>query len=132
MKYFLRIVLILSLTGVVVVFFVLDPEKYVIFPKCTFHSLTGYYCPGCGSQRAIHNLLHLNFAGVVGNNLLFLPAFLLVFYHYVHRPLNSKFKFKLPNLLYYKLTPWILFGIIILFWALRNIPVYPFTLLAPD
>lgn len=27
-------------------------------PKCTFRLLTGYDCPGCGSQRAFHALLH--------------------------------------------------------------------------
>lgn len=27
-------------------------------PKCTFKFLTGYDCPGCGSQRMLHALLH--------------------------------------------------------------------------
>ena len=27
-------------------------------PPCTLHSLTGYYCPGCGGTRAIMALLH--------------------------------------------------------------------------
>lgn len=27
-------------------------------PKCMFRLLTGYDCPGCGSQRALHALLH--------------------------------------------------------------------------
>ena len=27
-------------------------------PKCTFKLITGYDCPGCGAQRAIHALLH--------------------------------------------------------------------------
>lgn len=26
--------------------------------KCTFKLLTGYDCPGCGSQRALHAMLH--------------------------------------------------------------------------
>lgn len=25
---------------------------------CLFHSLTGYYCPGCGGTRAVTSLLH--------------------------------------------------------------------------
>lgn len=29
-----------------------------MFPKCPFKVLTGLQCPGCGSQRAIHALLH--------------------------------------------------------------------------
>ena len=31
-------------------------------PKCIFKMLTGYDCPGCGSQRALHALLHGNIA----------------------------------------------------------------------
>lgn len=26
-------------------------------PSCVFHRLTGYDCPGCGTQRAVHALL---------------------------------------------------------------------------
>lgn len=28
------------------------------FPRCPFLTLTGWQCPGCGSQRAAHALLH--------------------------------------------------------------------------
>lgn len=31
-------------------------------PKCMFKLLTGWDCPGCGSQRAFHAILHGNFA----------------------------------------------------------------------
>lgn len=27
-------------------------------PRCLLRSLTGYDCPGCGTQRALHALLH--------------------------------------------------------------------------
>ena len=127
-----RLVLLMILIGLAIVFYFLNPVEYVIFPKCIFHSVTGYHCPGCGSQRAIHSLLHLNLAGVVGNNFLFLPAVLLIIYHYMHSFLNTKFKWKLPNIFYYKSTPWVLFVIVILFWILRNLPFYPFTILAPN
>ena len=39
---------------------VFDPATSGIFPPCPFHYLTGLYCPGCGSLRAIHHLLHGN------------------------------------------------------------------------
>ncbi|HPF50333.1 MAG TPA: DUF2752 domain-containing protein [Draconibacterium sp.] len=124
-------ILLLFILGVAVLFFVLDPVQQEIFPKCAFHSLTGGYCPGCGSQRALHSLLHLDFAGVVSYNFLFLPAALLILYHYTHRFLNRLFKWKLPNLLYLKNTPWVILTVVIAFWILRNLPWYPFNVLAP-
>src|SRR5467141_5185253 len=30
------------------------------FPKCPFRMITGWQCPGCGSTRALYQLLHLN------------------------------------------------------------------------
>ena len=131
MKKILNIILLLLIVGVAVVFFVLDPNKHEIFPKCMFHSLTGAYCPGCGSQRALHSLLHFDIAGVISYNFLFLPATLLIVYHYAHSILNKVFNWKLPNLFYMKYTPWVIFTVVIVFWIFRNLPWYPFSVLAP-
>jgi|SRR5690606_2941046 len=123
--------LLIALVALAVLFFVLDPAEHSLFPQCLIYSSTGYYCPGCGSQRAIHSLLHGNMAGVVQNNFLFLPAALAIGYHYIHPGLNRKFNWKLPNIFYMKNTPWVIFAIILLFWLLRNLPTYPFSVLAP-
>jgi hypothetical protein len=37
-----------------------DPDKCSFYPICLFHSTTGLLCPGCGSLRALHQLLHGN------------------------------------------------------------------------
>ncbi|WP_347839064.1 DUF2752 domain-containing protein [uncultured Draconibacterium sp.] len=131
MKKSVNIILLLLIAGVAVLFFLLDPSKHEIFPTCLFYSLTGGYCPGCGSQRALHSLLHFNIAGVISYNFLFLPAALLILYHYVHPLLNKMLGWKLPNLFYKKQTPWIIFVVVILFWIARNLPFYPFNVLAP-
>lgn len=34
-----------------------DPQTTPM-PQCVFRRLTGWQCPGCGSQRALHALLH--------------------------------------------------------------------------
>ena len=45
-----------------VMYGLLDPARHALFPKCPFLMLTGgLRCPGCGSQRAVHALLHLEF-----------------------------------------------------------------------
>lgn len=35
-----------------------DPVKYAWMPKCPFRLLTGWSCPACGLQRAVHALAH--------------------------------------------------------------------------
>ena len=132
MKRIINTGLLICFAGLAILFFVLDPAKHDLFPRCLFNSMTGYYCPGCGSQRAVHSLLHLDFAGVVSQNFLFIPAFLLILYHYSHPVLNGNFNWKLPNIFYFKSTPWIIFAVVIIFWIARNIPFYPFSVLAPN
>lgn len=129
MKKIINLLFLFAIIGVAVLFFILDPNKNELFPRCLFHSLTGGYCPGCGSQRALHSLLHFDIAGVVRYNFLFLPASLLIVYHYSHSLLNGILNWKLPNLLYQKNTPWVILVIVVLFWIARNLA--PFSVLAP-
>jgi hypothetical protein len=55
--------------GLFLVYFILDPSDG-LFPKCPFYWLTGYKCPGCGSQRAVHELLHFNITAAFRQNAL--------------------------------------------------------------
>ena len=60
------------------IYFTFDPEQPgSFFPRCMFLTITGYKCPGCGSQRAIHALLHADIATALKHNaalLIFIPA----------------------------------------------------------
>jgi len=40
------------------VLFCFDPNRYHFYPLCFFHRATGLLCAGCGSLRALHQLLH--------------------------------------------------------------------------
>ena len=128
---YLKWFLLLVAVGIVFLFFMLDPEKSVLFPRCPFNLITGWYCPGCGSQRAIHSFLHLHFRDAVSYNFLVFPAAFLILYHYIYGWLNRKFRWKLPNILYMKSTPWIILGVVIVFWIVRNIPFEPFSWFSP-
>ncbi|MDR1340336.1 MAG: DUF2752 domain-containing protein [Prevotellaceae bacterium] len=55
-----RLTIAVSCLIVLVVLFFVNPEHTVWLPKCLFHQLTGLQCPACGTQRAMHQLLHLN------------------------------------------------------------------------
>ncbi|PIF05899.1 MAG: hypothetical protein CSA36_04395 [Draconibacterium sp.] len=129
MRRTINLVLLFGIIGLAILFFILDPTKNALFPKCTFHSLTGYYCPGCGSQRALHSLLHLDIAGVTHYNFLFIPALLIIIYHYTRPLLNNFFHWKLPNIFYFRQTPWIILAVVVIFSILRNLA--PFHFFAP-
>ena len=52
-----------------------DPSSAGFYPPCLFHSLTGLQCPGCGTTRALHHLLHGDVAGAFRlNAMLFVVA----------------------------------------------------------
>lgn len=50
--------------GLLVIGF-LDPA---LWPKCPIHLATGFWCPGCGGQRAVSQLLQGNVAGAIDQN----------------------------------------------------------------
>jgi hypothetical protein len=35
-----------------------NPSTSNLFPPCVFRAITGWLCPGCGSARAIHAMMH--------------------------------------------------------------------------
>lgn len=116
---------------VAILYFFINPSA-AFFPKCPIYITTRYYCPGCGSQRALHDFLHLNIKGVLGHNILFLFGILILIYDITIKILNKYFHKSIRNLLNHKKTPIIILVVIILFWIARNSTVYPFLLLAPD
>lgn len=49
---------------------VIDPNQAGHYPTCPFLALTGLYCPGCGSLRAVHALTHGDLTTALGLNVL--------------------------------------------------------------
>jgi hypothetical protein len=107
-----------------------DPENALFFPFCPVYALTGLYCPGCGSMRALHHLLHGDIAGALTFNPLLVIALPFLSYLFARETLPLLFGRRSS----YTLRPaliWLIIGALILFTVLRNIPVYPFSWLAP-
>lgn len=50
-----------------------DPHVSGSYGYCPFHELTGWWCPGCGGLRAVHNLTEGHVLAAVHSNLLLLP-----------------------------------------------------------
>ena len=117
-KKWIFVVIILVIMGY---YFFLNPyEQEYFFISCPFYKITGYQCSGCGSQRAFHEILHLNFREAFHQNALVLiaiPYFSLIFFTSFFQ---EKFA-KLRQLLIGKKTTLILFFIVILFGIFRNL-----------
>lgn len=63
-----RIILAITFFALAVVYALFNPAEYPLFPQCPFRQLTGLLCPGCGSQRAIHQLLNGHLLAAVRYN----------------------------------------------------------------
>jgi hypothetical protein len=59
-KQFGRAAFLFLLIGMAAFYFWFDPGQASFFPPCPFRLLTGLECPGCGSQRCLHQLAHGN------------------------------------------------------------------------
>lgn len=57
-----------------------DPATSTRYPRCPFHVMTGLYCPGCGTTRGLHHLLHGRVATAFGYNALMVASVPLLAY----------------------------------------------------
>lgn len=118
-KVFSCVSIIVILLGIFI-YYKLDPSKVLLFPKCPFYLLTGLKCPGCGSQRAIHQLLHFHLGDAFRYNALMVASMpLLVFLFFA-----DMFKKRWPKLYVFSRSPilsWSILAIVIIWWMFRNI-----------
>lgn len=131
----LRQILITSATVILMVllYFFFDARYYSFFPRCTFYTLTGFFCPGCGSQRAASSLLHSDLRQALHFNVLVVASFPLILFSYTVSVVNAfRTKLQIQKIIYSPLFVKIVLAVVVLFFVLRNITVYPFTLLSPN
>ncbi|MDR2913566.1 MAG: DUF2752 domain-containing protein [Tannerella sp.] len=101
-----------------------NPENYLFFPKCPVYTLTGYKCPGCGSQRAFYHLFHGNFVTAFMYNplmMLLVPYVLFGIYIEYMTDRNNPRIVYLRNLFFGKWAVLILAVIILLYTISRNL-----------
>ena len=113
------------------ILYVLDPREAGNYPVCPFIGVTGYHCPGCGTLRALHQLLYGNPVSALGYNLLTVLSLPFLGYAFAVGGLRA-FRVPAPRPLFVnsKLIWGLVFGVVA-FWALRNVPVEPMSILAP-
>ncbi len=121
-----------AVVAISLLYFFLDARETQFFPKCPFHSITGLYCPGCGSQRAISALLHFDLSSALRFNALLVASLPMILYSVYASFMNTFTKVKVQQRLFHSVAfIWTIAGVVLLFWVLRNLPVYPFSMLAP-
>jgi hypothetical protein len=113
--------------GVIVVLYaIFDPATNALFPKCPFKMLTGLECPGCGSQRAIHRLLNLDFQGAISQNVLVMVAipYMITGALFDLTGGRSEGVLRWRKRLFGATAIWIILAIIVIFTILRNVPYF--------
>ncbi len=108
------------LVGAVILYY-FNPIKSGFYPICLFHASTGLLCPGCGSLRALHQLLHGNLAIALRYNVLCVVSIPSVIGISI-RTIIRRSRGQDASLLIRPGWLWNGFAIIMIFWILRNIP----------
>ena len=115
--------IIAGIAGIILllaVYTVFDPSETAFFPKCPFFWLTGLTCPGCGSQRAMHQLLTLHFGEAFRYNAFMVIAIPLILFLLV----AELFRDRWPRLNRLGSSPtlsWSILAAVLLWWLLRNL-----------
>jgi hypothetical protein len=105
----------------VAVIAVVDPNQPGRYPTCPFFALTGHWCPGCGTLRALHALTQGDLATAAGLNLLVLaglPVLALTWLLWLRRSWTGAPRARPapPALI------WVLAAGVLLFGLVRNLP----------
>lgn len=101
-----------------------------LVPPCVFHEFTGLWCPGCGSGRALAALSRLHLGAAMSANPLVTLGLPFLLFGLV-RETAASWGLIRPLRRSVRTLPMVLLILIAGFWILRNLPGWPFELLAP-
>jgi hypothetical protein len=111
--------------------YLFNPATTSLYPTCPFFWATGCYCPGCGTLRALHQLLRGHLATAFGLNPLTVISLPVLGYWVVSEAKLAVMGYPVPKIALRPGTVGVLLILIAAYWVLRNLPFYPFTMLAP-
>ncbi len=115
------LVLVGAAAVAVTVVALVDPSEPGHYPTCPFLALTGLYCPGCGSLRAVHALAHGQVLTAAGFNVLSLaslPLLAVIWLRWTRRTWTGAARAQpLPAV-----WLWALAVLVVVFGVVRNLP----------
>lgn len=120
-----------AFTAAAAILYRYPPTDQSFYPRCMFNYFTGLHCPGCGATRCLHALSHGDVQQAAAYNVVFLVVlpFLLI---WLARIWYSAVTGRTLHRIRFPTWSIHVFLIIIMgFWVLRNLPFWPFNLLAP-
>jgi hypothetical protein len=115
-----RLLIATGLGVALVIYYQYNPATVTFFPPCPFLLLTGLPCPGCGSQRCLHQLLHGHVVDAFALNpllVLSLP-YLLIGFVVEYSSLRTQLP-QFRQMAYGRMAAWVCFGIVLLSWPIR-------------
>lgn len=107
-----------------------NPYSYPL--PCMIYAFTGFYCPGCGAGRACYSILHGRIFDAFSYNPVMTVMLPLIGLYIAARLIDWAVTGgnHIDRKISIRMLTWIL-GIVLVYGVVRNIPVFPFTLLAP-
>jgi len=114
---------VVLLSGALILF-IFDPAAHGFYPFCVFYRTTGLLCPGCGSLRASHHLLHGEWVEAVRYNPLLVVSTPLLAWLGL-RLARIAFGKKVKPLVIKPKWMWVGLAVLAGFGILRNLPLAP-------
>lgn len=102
-----------------------------LVPQCPFFVFTGLHCPGCGTWRAFNSFLQGNLAQAAGYNPVLFLAAPLVLAVLGERWAGLRWTVLDHSGRAFPPLSRVVLLVVLAYWILRNVPCFPFTLLAP-
>jgi hypothetical protein len=109
-----------AILGGLAIVYQFPPAEYSFYPRCPIYLATHWLCPGCGSTRALHSLLHLDIQSALRYNALFtllFPIACLWIGFIVYRTMRYD---QFPNLAFPRSLAVCLIVTVVLFTIARN------------
>jgi len=111
--------------GLVALTSTVSPEQSGHYPSCPFRAVTGLYCPGCGSLRALHDLARGHLVGAAEHNALLVAVLPVAIVTWLRVVTGRSANRPLPRWL-----GWATLAVLALWTVVRNLPATRATLSA--
>jgi hypothetical protein len=106
------------------VLFLFDPARHGFYPQCPLHALTGWSCPGCGTLRGLHQVLHGNLAAAWKLNPLTVSLLPVALWLGLRELAWICSGLRWPGIVVRPGFGWALVILVVAFGVLRNLPAF--------